>query len=191
MELANRARAGARDSRVAWKLLATAPRWNRFRRTACQTDRAIRRQGVRLAPASLPPSGSVSPNPANARPAHRSGSHSWRCASLPNAAMGPAPRPTAASSVIAIDESTRAISSMATHNVVKSEPEPPYSSGNGNPNTPRSPSARTTSTGNTCSRSHRSACGAISCSANSRTTARNASCSSERSRSIYGATGVL
>ncbi len=38
---------------------------------------------VRVPPASLPASGSVSPNPASARPAHRSGSHSWRWASVP------------------------------------------------------------------------------------------------------------
>ncbi len=68
---------------------------------------------------------------------------------MPYAAIGAAPSPTAASSVIAIDESTRATSSMATHNVVKSAPDPPYSSGNGRPNRPSSPIACTTSTGNT------------------------------------------
>ena len=41
--------------------------------------------------------------------------------------------------MIAIDESTRATSSMATHSVVKSAPEPPYSTGNGRPNRPSSP----------------------------------------------------
>ena len=61
--------------------------------------------------------------------------------------------------MIAIDESTRATSSMATHSVVKSAPEPPYSTGNGSPNRPSSPIAWTVSTGNSWSRSHRSACG--------------------------------
>jgi hypothetical protein len=40
---------------------------------------------VRVAPASLPPSGSVSPNAPSARPAHRSGSHSAFWSSVPNA----------------------------------------------------------------------------------------------------------
>ena len=119
-----------------------------------------RRARVRLAPASLPASGSVSPNPASVRPAQRSGNHRWRCSSVPYAAIGAAPSPTAASRVIAIDESTRATSSMATHSVVKSAPEPPYSTGNGSPNRPSRPIAWTASTGNSWSRSHRSACGA-------------------------------
>lgn len=44
--------------------------------------------------------------------------------------------------------------------------------------------AATTSSGNTCSSSHLALCGAISCSANSRTTLRKASCSGEKSKSI-------
>ena len=75
---------------------------------------------VRVPPASLPASGSVRPKPPRARPAHRSGSHCWRCSSVPNTKIGLAPRPTPASSVIAIDWSTRPSSSMATHSVVKS-----------------------------------------------------------------------
>ena len=39
---------------------------------------------VRVAPASLPPSGSVSPNAPSARPATRSGSQRSRCSSVPN-----------------------------------------------------------------------------------------------------------
>ncbi len=39
---------------------------------------------VRVAPASEPASASVSPNPARVRPAARSGSHRWRCSSVPN-----------------------------------------------------------------------------------------------------------
>ena len=38
---------------------------------------------VRVAPASLPPSGSVRPKAARAWPAHRSGNHRARCSSLP------------------------------------------------------------------------------------------------------------
>jgi len=39
---------------------------------------------VRVPPASLPASGSVSPKAPRARPAHRSGSHCCLCASVPN-----------------------------------------------------------------------------------------------------------
>ena len=39
---------------------------------------------VAVAPASEPAPGSVSPNPANARPAIRSGSHFCFCSSVPN-----------------------------------------------------------------------------------------------------------
>ncbi len=58
---------------------------------------------VRVAPASLPASGSVSPNPARARPARRSGSSSRFCSSVPKRKTGIAPRLTPASRVIAID----------------------------------------------------------------------------------------
>ena len=139
---------------------------------------------VLVAPASLPPSGSVRPKAPRARPAHRSESHRWRCSSLPNWKTGLAPRPTPASRVMAIDESTRASSSTAMQTVVKSEFEPPYSSGNGRPNRPSSPMASTVSTGKVWVRSHSSAKGAISRSAKSRTTLRNCSCSGERSRFI-------
>ena len=43
-----------------------------------------RRARVRVAPASLPASGSVSPKAPSARPAQRSGSQRWRCSSEPN-----------------------------------------------------------------------------------------------------------
>ena len=144
---------------------------------------------VRVPPASLPASGSVRPKAPSARPAHRSGSHSWRWSSVPNRKMGLAPRPTPASSVMARDWSTRASSSMAMHSVVRSAPPPPYSSGKGMPNSPRSPMWRTTSVGKACSASQRSAWGAISLSAKSRTTLRSASCSSVNSvctRGWYG-----
>ena len=104
---------------------------------------------VRVAPASDPPSGSVRPKAPIARPAHRSGNHRFRCSSVPKAKMGLAPRPTPASRVMAIDESTRPSSSTAMQNVVKSDADPPYSSGNGSPNSPSSPMARTVSTGKT------------------------------------------
>ena len=42
-----------------------------------------RRAWVRVAPASLPASGSVSPNAPRASPAHIAGSQRWRCSSLP------------------------------------------------------------------------------------------------------------
>ena len=89
------------------------------------------------------------------------------------------PRPTAASSVMPIDWSTRPISSIATHRLVKSpsSPMPPYSSGAVRPNSPSLPIFCTTSTGKWWSRSHCAACGAISASANSRTLRRNSSCS--------------
>ena len=49
------------------------------------------------------------------------------------------PRPTAASRVIPIDWSTRPISSIATHRLVKSPSAPPYSSGAVSPNSPSWP----------------------------------------------------
>ena len=72
---------------------------------------------VRVAPASLPPSGSVRPKAPRARPATRSGSQRWRCSSVPNEKIGLAPRPTPADSVMPSDWSTRPISSMAMHSV--------------------------------------------------------------------------
>ena len=83
-----------------------------------------RRAFVRVPPASLPASGSVSPNPPSARPAHRSGSHCSCWAGVPNLWIGLAPRPTPASSVMASDWSARAISSIATHRPVRSPPPP-------------------------------------------------------------------
>ena len=142
------------------------------------------RARVRVAPASLPPSGSVRPKAPRARPATRSGSHRCCWSSSPNWKIGLVPRPTAADRVMPTDWSTRPISSMARHSVVKSAPLPPHCSGNTRPNSPRSAMARTTSIGKTWSRSHCSAWGAISARAKSRTTSRNASCSSERSKSI-------
>ena len=68
---------------------------------------------------------------------------------------------------------------MATHNVVRSAPPPPYSSGNGSPNSPSSPIWRITASGKVWSRSQSSACGAISALAKSRTTLRNSSCSGD------------
>ena len=70
---------------------------------------------VFVAPASEPPPGSVSPNAPSASPAHSRGSHSCFCSSVPNRKIGMAPRETPASTVIAIELSTRASSSRATH----------------------------------------------------------------------------
>src|SRR4051812_12380017 len=90
---------------------------------------------------------------------------------------------------MAIDESTRPSSSTAIQNVVKSALVPPYCSGNGNPNKPSSPMATTVSTGKVWVRSHSSAWGAISLSANARTTFLKSSCSELRSRSTRSIVG--
>ena len=102
---------------------------------------------VRRPPASLPASGSVNPNAASAVPEQSSGSQRCFWASLPKRWIGVAPRPTAASRVMARDWSTRPISSMAMHSVVRSPPPPPYSSGKGRPNSPSAPICLTVSTG--------------------------------------------
>ncbi len=80
---------------------------------------------VRVAAASDPASGSVRANAAKARPASRSGSQRCFCSSVPKAKIGLAPSPTAASRVIASDESTLAISSTAMQKVRKSASLPP------------------------------------------------------------------
>src|SRR5437867_6664566 len=98
--------------------------------------------------------------------------------------MGLAPRPTPASSVMAMEESIRASSSTAMQNVRKSAPCPPYSSGNGRPNSPMSPICFTMSSGSSSSRAISSARGAMTSSANSRTVRRNSRCSSVRSKSM-------
>lgn len=66
---------------------------------------------VRVAPASLPPSGSVRPNAPRISPEHSRGSHSRFCSSVPKRWSGIAPSDTPASRVIATEESTRASSS--------------------------------------------------------------------------------
>src|ERR671913_52003 len=86
------------------------------------------------------------------------------------------PRPTAASRVMPSDWSTRPISSMAMHRLVKS-PAPPYSSGPPRPNRPRSPISLIASSGSSCAAFQRSTCGARSRAAKSATTARKSSCS--------------
>ena len=68
---------------------------------------------MRVAPASDPASGSVSPNAARARPDARSGTHRSRCSGVPNMTIGIVPRPVWAATVTATAESTRASSSMA------------------------------------------------------------------------------
>src|SRR5688572_1549981 len=83
---------------------------------------------------------------------------------------------------MAMEESTLAISSMARHSVRKSAPWPPYSSGNGRPNSPISPICLTISMGSSSLRSISSARGAITSSAKARTALRNSSCSSVRSK---------
>ena len=101
---------------------------------------ASSRAVVRIPPGmSDPPPGSVSPNAASRSPVHRSGSQRRRCSSLPNRYSGMAPSATAASSVIATEESTLASSSRARQRANRSPPIPPYSSGNGSPNSPSLP----------------------------------------------------
>src|SRR4029453_4455501 len=97
--------------------------------------------------------------------------------------MGLAPRPTAASRVMATEESARAISSRHRQNVRKSPSSPPYRSGNGRPNSPSSPIWRTISRGKRSSRSSPSAEGATISSANCRTAFWKSSCSSVRPKS--------
>ena len=74
-----------------------------------------RRAVVRVAPASVPPPGSVSPKAPIASPDVSRGSQVSLSSCEPNRCSGIAPRETAASSVMATEESTRASSSMARH----------------------------------------------------------------------------
>jgi hypothetical protein len=67
----------------------------------------------------------VRPKAPSASPAAIGGSQACFRASEPNRTKGIAPSPTAAESVIATDESTRASSSMATIRLMKSAPAPP------------------------------------------------------------------
>src|SRR3954452_24850815 len=85
---------------------------------------------------------------------------------------------------MATDESTRVNSSTARAYASVSLPPPPYSSGNGMPMSPSSPSRRTISYGKRFSLSSSSATGATSPSAKSRTVRWMSRCSSVRSRSI-------
>ncbi len=94
------------------------------------------------------------------------------------------PREVCAHSVIATDESTRVSSSTAIAYASESPPAPPYSSGNGMPISPSSPSCLTIAYGNAFVRSSSSATGATSPSAKSRTVRRISSWSSERSKSM-------
>ena len=100
---------------------------------------------VRVAPASEPAPGSVSPNAASFRPEARSGSHSRRCSSVPKRKIGIVPSEVCAATVIATDESTRVSSSIASAYETVSPPAPPYSSGIGRPISPSSPSSATSS----------------------------------------------
>ena len=98
-----------------------------------------------------------------------------------------APRPTPASRVMARDWSQRASSSMATQSVVRSAPPPPYSSGNGMPNRPRSPMASTVVDREACGRGPRPRRAGRSRPRRSRaTTLRSASCSSVSSSPTGG-----
>ena len=69
---------------------------------------------VRTLPASDPLPDSVRPKAPSISPAASLGSQVAFCSSVPKRRIGMAPRDTPASRVIAIEESTRASSSMAT-----------------------------------------------------------------------------
>ena len=73
-----------------------------------------RRARVRVAPASEPASGSVSPKAARRSPAQSAGSHSERCSSLPQRKIGIVPSEVWAASVMQTEESIRASSSTAS-----------------------------------------------------------------------------
>ncbi len=77
------------------------------------SSRAVVRMPPRM---SEPPPGSVSPNAASRSPWQSGGSQPSRCSFDPYRKIGMAPRPTAASSVIATEESTRASSCKARQN---------------------------------------------------------------------------
>ena len=72
-----------------------------------------RRALVRVAPASEPAPGSVSPKAARRRPDASCGSHRCFCSGLPNRLIGCVPSEVWAATVIANDWSTRASSSIA------------------------------------------------------------------------------
>jgi len=73
-----------------------------------------RRAVVWVPPASLPASGSVSPNAHNRSPESSCGSQRSRCSAVPNSTIGAMPSETAASRVMAQAASARAISSRAS-----------------------------------------------------------------------------
>src|SRR5688572_26106574 len=145
---------------------------------------------VRTARASEPPPGSVSANAPIASPRAIGTSHPCFCSSVPKRWIGFAARPTAASSVMATEESHLAISSRQRQNVSRSPPCPPYPSGNGMPNSPSSPIRFTTSSGNSSRSSYPAAAGATTSSANSRTSCWKLRCSSVRSKSTASTIAV-
>ena len=134
-------------------------------------------------PASLPASASVRPNAASARPAQRSGNQllALFLGAVRGDRRGAEPhcrlerdgdRRIDSRQLLDGDAQRREVGAGSA--VLRREREPEQTEVAHRP--------APTSRGNTCSRSQRSACGAISCSAKSRTTLRKASCSSERSK---------
>jgi hypothetical protein len=138
---------------------------------------------VRVAPASDPAPGSVSPNAASLRPEASSGSQRLFCSSFPYRRTGIVPSDVCAATVIATDESTRVSSSIAIAYETVSPPAPPCSSGMGIPMRPSSASSETRSYGNLLSRSSSAATGATRSRAKFRTVSRTSSCSGVRSKS--------
>jgi hypothetical protein len=100
---------------------------------------------VRVAPASEPAPGSVSPNAASFCPEASSGSHCSFCSSLPKRKIGIVPSDVWAATVIATEESIRVSSSIASAYETVSPPAPPCSSGIGSPIRPSSASSATSS----------------------------------------------
>ena len=106
---------------------------------------------VRVAPASEPAPGSVSPKPARVRPATRSGSHCCFCSSVPKVRIGLMPRPDAGLE----GDADRLVDpaelldrqAEAGEAVLAGQPAPPYSSGRSQTEEPRSPIFWTRSTG--------------------------------------------
>ena len=126
---------------------------------------------VRIAAASEPLPGSVSPHAASFFPEAMSGMNRRRSSSEPKRRMCEVPSPLWEATVSASDPSHRAISSITIAMETVSSCEPPSSSGTAMPRRPRSPRCATVSRGNRSSRSHAKACGFTSRTQKSRTMA--------------------
>src|SRR5271165_1765427 len=136
-----------------------------------------RRARVRIAAASLPASRSDSAYDAIASPEASVGSTCFFSSSEPRRIRPIVPSLLTAG-ISDADASTRATSSITMQVATESAPCPPYSSGTCTAEKPDSLSALSASSGNRAFSSTSAACGAISFSHRSRSTARNSLCSS-------------